>query len=147
MVLSLLPTRVLAVHELSIVYSIVQTVTAALASDPAGDGLQRVSCVRLQVGALSGVTIDAMQFSYDLATEGTALAGSRLEIEQLPVTIYCSTCSAVREIEGVQRFRCPVCDRPSGDIRQGRELEIVAVELETNLFAANDATEMADHPH
>jgi len=134
------------VHELSIVYSIVQTVTAALASDPAGIDSQRVSCVRLQVGALSGVTIDALLFSYDLATDGTALAGSRLEIEQLPVTIYCATCAEIREIEGVQRFRCPVCDTPSGDIRQGRELEIVSVELETNLFAASREPAMEDHP-
>ena len=133
-------------HELSIIYSIVQTVTAALASDPASDGTQRVSCVRLQVGALSGVTIDALLFSYDLATDGTALAGSRLEIEQLPVKIFCPTCCAIQEIEGVQRFRCPACGTPSGDIRQGRELEIVSVELETNLFAARTEAAVADHP-
>ena len=59
--------------------------------------------------------------------------------------IFCPTCAEIREIEGVQRFRCPVCDTPSGDIRQGRELEIVSVELETNLFATGAEPAIADH--
>ena len=74
------------------------------------------------------------------------MAGSRLEIEQLPVKIFCPRCAEIREIEGMQRFRCPVCDTLSGDIRQGRELEIGSVELETNLFATSTESAMADHP-
>jgi Zn finger protein HypA/HybF involved in hydrogenase expression len=31
----------------------------------------------------------------------------------------------------VQRFRCPDCDTPSGDIRRGKELEVSAIEVET----------------
>jgi len=27
----------------------------------------------------------------------------------------------------LHRFRCPVCDTPSGDIRQGRDLEIESI--------------------
>ncbi len=118
-------------HELSIVYSIVQTVTTALEANAVDAHSQRVRSVRLKVGALAGVMTDALLFSFDLASEGTALAGSRLEIEQVPVKIFCTTCVATRTLNGVQCFRCPVCDTPSGDIRQGRELEITSVEFET----------------
>lgn len=34
------------------------------------------------------------------------------------------------ELPGIQRFRCPHCDTPSGDIRQGRELEIESIEID-----------------
>ncbi len=91
---------------------------------------ERILRVRLLVGALSGVVEGALQFGYEIATDGTPLAGSKLEVVSLPVVIYCKHCEALREMEGVQSFRCPVCGTPSGDIRQGRELEIESVEIE-----------------
>lgn len=113
-------------HELSIVQSIVNTVGEVLSANP----VKRVISVRMRIGALSGVVEDALQFSYGIAIEGTALAGSRLEVTRLPVVIHCAACQTDRELPGVQRFRCPVCDTPSGDIRQGRELEIESLEVE-----------------
>jgi hydrogenase nickel incorporation protein HypA/HybF len=58
------------------------------------------------------------------------LAGSQLVVVNLPVVIFCKQCGESRELNGVQSFRCPVCNTPSGDIRQGRELEIESVEVE-----------------
>jgi hydrogenase nickel incorporation protein HypA/HybF len=96
----------------------------------AGQPAVKIRSVRLKVGALSGVVEGALQFGYEIATEGTMLAGSQLTVENLPVVIYCKPCDALRELNGVQSFRCPVCNTPSGDIRQGRELEIESVEVE-----------------
>ncbi len=62
-------------HELAITQSVVDMVRDRTAD-------RRVSTVRLQVGRLSGVVPDAMQFCYELVTAGTPLAGSTLEIEQ-----------------------------------------------------------------
>ena len=112
-------------HELSIAYSLVQT--AAHAAQAAG--IEQVQVVHLQLGALSGVVKEALLFSYDIAVEGTVLAGSRLEIETLPVVIHCATCGDV-QLPTIQRFRCPICDVASADIRQGKELEIVSLEYE-----------------
>jgi hydrogenase nickel incorporation protein HypA/HybF len=114
------------VHELSIAYSIVSQATQA--ADRVGAG--RVVGVRIAVGALSGVSGDALLFSYDVATEGTPLAGSRLEIRSVPVVIHCATCDRDVALPDVQRFHCPVCGEPSADVRGGRELEIEALEVE-----------------
>jgi hydrogenase nickel incorporation protein HypA/HybF len=113
-------------HELSIIQSVVSTVTEAMATHPD----VRICTVRLKVGVLSGVVENALQFVYDVATEGTMLAGSRLEVVHEPVKIFCSQCGEIRELVGVQSFRCPVCGTPSYDIRQGRELEVESVEIE-----------------
>jgi len=112
-------------HELSIIQSVVSTITEAMGTRP-----ERILCVRLRVGALSGVVEGALQFGYEIATEGTILQGSKLEVVNLPVMIYCKSCAELRELDGVQSFRCPVCGALSGNIRQGRELEIESVEIE-----------------
>jgi hydrogenase nickel incorporation protein HypA/HybF len=114
------------VHELSIVYGVVSAVTEALVNQP----VKRVLEVRLNVGALSGVVEDALQFSYGIATQGTPLEGSTLVVTRLPVVIHCATCDENIELPGVQGFRCTRCDTASGDIRQGRELEIESLEIE-----------------
>ena len=113
-------------HELSIVSSVVETVQESLASYPGA----RVVEVRLKVGALASVVVDSLEFCWGIATEGTALAGSRLVIVSLPVVMHCAHCDANVELDGVQSFRCPRCDEPCGDLRQGRELDIESYEIE-----------------
>jgi hydrogenase nickel incorporation protein HypA/HybF len=108
------------VHELSIAQSIVRTVSEATQDQPVRE-------VRLRIGALAGVTKEALLFCYGIATDGTSLASSVLVVTDVPVVIYCPACQEERELPGVQKFRCPVCDTPSGDIRQGRELQIESV--------------------
>lgn len=63
-------------HELSIAVSIIEGVTEELQER----GGPKLHAVHLQVGHLSGVVKEALLFAYDVACEGTALAGSRLVI-------------------------------------------------------------------
>jgi hydrogenase nickel incorporation protein HypA/HybF len=113
-------------HELSLVTSVVESVTQALADYPGA----RVLEVRLKVGVLAAVVEDALEFCYGIATEGTPLEGSKLKVDLLPVVIHCERCDADRELPGVQSFRCPICGTPSNDMRQGRELEIDSFEID-----------------
>ncbi len=113
-------------HELSIAASIVEAVTESASAYPGA----RVKVVRLRVGALASVVEDSLQFCWELATEGSPLAGAALVINKLPVIVHCDACGVDTEIEGVQSFRCPRCGEPAADLRQGRELEIEAIEIE-----------------
>ena len=113
-------------HDLSIIASIVDTVTESVAAYKGA----RVVEVRLRVGALASVVEDSLQFCFGIATEGTALAGSRLVVKTVPVVMHCAGCDADVELEGVQSFRCPRCGEPCFDLRQGRELEIEAIEID-----------------
>ncbi len=111
-------------HELSIAYNLVET--AVNAAEKAG--VTQVDAVHLRLGALSGVVKDALLFGYEIATEGTILAGSRLEIEELPVIVYCPQCQQNQTLTGVQSFCCPTCDTPTPTIVQGKELQLVSLE-------------------
>jgi hydrogenase nickel incorporation protein HypA/HybF len=113
-------------HELSIVASIVDTVTESLTPYPGA----QVKEVRLRVGALAAVVEESLQFCYGIATEDTPLAGSALVVNILPVVVHCAPCGQDVEIESVQSFRCPRCGALSMDLRQGRELEIEAIEID-----------------
>jgi hydrogenase nickel incorporation protein HypA/HybF len=114
------------VHELSIACSLVDL--AVEAAERAGAA--KVVAVKVVVGAFSGVSAEALLFSYDVAAAGTRLEGSRLELRTLPLVIHCAVCDADRELPSAQAFRCPVCQTPSGDLRQGRELYLEALEVE-----------------
>jgi len=113
-------------HELSIVLGIIETVSEFAQTANA----KKIVATYLRVGALSGVVKDALLFSFDLAVEDTLLQDSKLVVEELPVVIFCRTCDKNMELPGVQSFRCPVCQTPSADIRQGRDLEVRSIEIE-----------------
>jgi len=115
-------------HELSIAQSLVEIAENAAREAQA----VKVEAVYLRIGAMSGVVKDALTFSYDIATHGTLLEGSAILITELPIIIYCPTCQAERELGSVQLLCCPVCDTPSNDIRQGREIEIESLEILTD---------------
>ncbi|HWG19209.1 MAG TPA: hydrogenase maturation nickel metallochaperone HypA [Terracidiphilus sp.] len=118
-------------HELSIVSSVVDSVAETLEGYPGARLLE----VRLRVGALSAVVEDSLQFCWGIVTEGTGpektgLEGSRLVVRVVPVTVHCGACGKDGELESLRDFRCPNCGAPASDVRQGRELEIEAIEIE-----------------
>ena len=112
-------------HELSIAQSIVEIVTEAVRDQSA----ERVESITLRVGALSCVHQQALEFSFELVAKDTPVAGAKLVFIDVPVAIYCPSCECEVELPGIQRFRCPTCDTPSGDIRRGKELDIETIEV------------------
>ncbi len=112
-------------HELSIAQSIVEI--ACEEAHRHNDA--RVEAVHLKLGALAGVVKDALLFSWEIACQDTPLTGARLEIEDIPVCVWCPECSAEQAPVAVWELRCPVCGSPSGEVRRGRELQVAALEI------------------
>jgi len=112
-------------HELSIAMGIVEA-----AMEEAKQRNVQVSAVHLRLGALAGVVKDALLFSYEVACQDTPLQRSRLLIEEVAVAVFCPQCKAKRMLESVQLFVCPECGAPAGEVLQGKELEVFALEVE-----------------
>lgn len=91
-------------------------------------GIERVSAVHLRVGAMAGIARDALHFSWELASAETVAAGSRLEIEEVPLAAYCPACKQEKTLEHFI-LRCPDCGAQTPQILRGRELQIVAMEV------------------
>ncbi len=112
-------------HELSIANRVLE-----IASEYAkNNGAEKVLAITLRVGALSCVHKSALEFSFELIAKDTVLEGAELKFIDVPVTVFCVPCNRELELAGIQRFRCPVCDTPSADIRNGQELEIETIEI------------------
>ena len=113
-------------HELSIAMSMVEMAT----DESQRLGAERVTALHLKVGLLSGVVKDALIFSYEVACAGTPLEGSKLIIEDVPVKVYCPRCSSEKELDSIQLFACPACGELTPEVLEGRELQVVAMEIE-----------------
>jgi hydrogenase nickel incorporation protein HypA/HybF len=113
-------------HELSIAMSLVD-----LACDEArrlGDAT--VDAIYVRLGALAGVVKDPLLFSFELAKQGTEISAARLEIEDVPVAVWCSKCASERVLSDVRCRRCPVCNAATPQILRGDELELFALEVQ-----------------
>ena len=112
-------------HELSIAMSIVE-----MAEEEAQRHGGTVSAIHLKLGALSGVVKEALLSSYEMACLDTPLAGSRLIVEEVPIVVFCDRCQAQRCIVSSQWFCCPECGTPTAQVIRGKELEVVALEMQ-----------------
>jgi hydrogenase nickel incorporation protein HypA/HybF len=108
------------VHELAITEGLVDAVTERLPG-------AKVTCVRLEIGALSGVVADSVLFCFDLVTEGTNLEGARLEISQPPGRCSCRICDMDFEPDGPIAL-CP-CGSAEITVLAGQDLKITSVQV------------------
>ncbi len=111
-------------HELSIALSLLDV--AAEEAERAGGG--RVVAIHLKLGPLSGVVKEALLLAYELAREGTPLEQAELVVQEVPIVGYCPACAADCTLT-LPELACPVCSGPP-TIRSGRELEVVALEID-----------------
>ena len=112
-------------HELSVAQSLIDLLTDQIAQQPPG----RVGTVRVAVGQLSGVVPQALATAFHTAIEGTLFEGATLVIDEIPPAVWCTSCNAERDAVSIQSLRCAVCNTPSSDIRRGRELEVISMEV------------------
>lgn len=105
-----------------------EAVTMAAESAQAA-GARRVTRLRLRVGTLSGAVPEAMRFAWEVVSRDTVAAGAQLEIESVPATGWCAACEL--EFDGSDFFNeCPRCHTVSDELRHGRELELISVEID-----------------
>ena len=123
-------------HELSVAQSLVDLITEQIAVTVA----VRVRSVRVVVGELSGVVPAALRSAWPAASRGTAVAAALLQIDEQPVVLWCARCLTESPTLGVQSLRCAACGTPSNDVRRGRELELLSIEV-------TDEAENPGSPH
>jgi hydrogenase nickel incorporation protein HypA/HybF len=132
------------VHEAAIALAIVGEVCERAALER----IERVHTVFVRIGVMTAVVPEALQFAWDLATDGTPAAGARLQIEHVPLAIACASCNAERTIPSSTIPVCPVCGESSNDIVRGRELFVTAMEVEdAAAIAGRSAKHSAQEQH
>ena len=111
-------------HEMSLTESIVDIAVEAARKE----GAQRVTRVVVDVGALSHVEPEALEFCFAAVSRGTLAEGARLEITRLPGAGWCPDCG--KTVALAERFSaCPECGGFRVQMTAGDELKVREMEI------------------
>jgi hydrogenase nickel incorporation protein HypA/HybF len=112
-------------HELGITQSIIEIAERTAKQQNAA----KIQSVTVEVGSLSGVVPEALEFCYEACSSGTMLEGSQLLIERIPARARCRNCSCEFPLEELLAC-CPECDSAASDLLSGEELRIKEMEID-----------------
>jgi hydrogenase nickel incorporation protein HypA/HybF len=107
-------------HELALMESVVDELVGRFEHD-------RIVVVRLEIGRLSGVDVEALRFCFGVCVDGTPLAGAALDIERTPARALCRGCGREEPTDSLASpCSCGSFDR---ELRAGNELRLKEVEV------------------
>ena len=112
-------------HEMSIVAGVLDIAE----NEARTAGAKVINTVEIEVGRLSGVEIDALEFCFGVARRGTLAAAAELVIHDIPGRGYCPDCDRDVEVDFFMAV-CPACEKAMVDVRQGRELRVRAINVD-----------------
>jgi hydrogenase nickel incorporation protein HypA/HybF len=113
-------------HELSIAMSILDLA----AEEAARHDDARVTQIHVNLGPLSGVVRAALASAFELARVGSPLEQAELIIQDVPVLLHCPVCATARPAVSAHEIRCARCGTPATEVLSGRDLELVALEIQ-----------------
>ena len=109
-------------HELAIADAVL-----TMALESAAD--RRVTRIGMRVGYLRQVVPSALRFSFELVAHDTPADGATLEIEHVPVTVWCEGCD--RESSPIALpLTCDGCRTMNVAVRRGDEMFVDWIETE-----------------
>lgn len=110
-------------HELGIARNLIDVTLATLRERCS---VSPVTVVEIEVGRMTAVVPDSLQFYFDVLKKGTALDEAQLRIESIALQTRCTACG-LEESPDLPTLRCSVCGNVSA-VYRGRELRLVAIE-------------------
>ena len=111
-------------HEISLS----ESVLALIEANAASARFTRVLGVRLEIGELAGVEIDALRLAFDAVKCGTLADTAALEIARVPGEAWCGGCHrAVRIAERIAP--CPRCGGFGLSVTGGDEMVLKSLEV------------------
>ena len=112
-------------HELSLTQNIVELAIEYAAREDA----KKILSITLEIGALSGVVAEAVEFAFDVCSKGTLAEGAELKIRHITGKGQCLDCGKAAEIE-VLTHVCPHCSSLALETVQGREMKFTEMEVD-----------------
>lgn len=116
-------------HEMSIAMSLLELAEAEIKKR----GCDKISRLKVQCGALSGVAPDALDLCFRALADSSPHKNAVLEIELVPTRLRCPFCETIFSGDDADAlFRpCPACGAEFGHIVEaGKELILLRVEAE-----------------
>ena len=114
-------------HELSIAMSIVEIASRQAKAASA----HAVSRVDLDIGTMSGIEFESLEFALTMAVKDTLLEGTEFRINRIDPLCQCLSCNHLYTPDGVFS-QCPECKAFDTELIKGKELQIKSLLVEQN---------------
>ncbi|MGK5085304.1 hydrogenase maturation nickel metallochaperone HypA [Bdellovibrionota bacterium FG-1] len=108
-------------HEVAIAQNIVE-----ICENHAGTSA--VACVQLEIGALSGVMPEALEFCFEACTQGTKLEGATLLIDRIQGQGKCPACDTSFQVSAIFD-PCPHCGAFPIEVLSGKQMRVLEIQL------------------
>ncbi len=111
-------------HELSIAENIIEIVVEAAAKENAS----AVSRIILDIGRLSGIEKDALQFAMNVVIKGTIAEHAEIILNDIVGRAHCAGCGQDSVINDFFEL-CPHCNSHELEILSGKEMKVSKIDV------------------
>ena len=112
-------------HELSVVASLFEILEEKVREQKG----KRITLVKLQIGALSGIVPELLETAFDIYKKDTIAAEAELKISLVPLKVRCEDCQKVM-IKDDFVFICDNCSSTNIKTLEGTELILEKMDIE-----------------
>ena len=116
-------------HELAITQQIL-TLAQRHAEEA---GAQKVTDLYLDIGALSTIIDDSVQFYWDIISQGSLCEGATLHFRRIPAQLHCQECDQDYILED-ELTVCPYCQGFRVEIVSGEEFQLKSIDVQVNEY-------------
>lgn len=112
-------------HEASIAFGLLELIERTARAN----GARSVTRAVVEVGDLSSIHAESLQFAFQAARRGTLAEACELVIERKPLRVRCPGCD-YQGVADVTALSCPECGEAPVEVVGGRELRLVTIDVE-----------------
>lgn len=111
-------------HEMSLA----EGVLGAIEDAARAQRFTAVKTVRLEIGRLAAVELDALRFAFDVVKRGGIADGAQLEIVDVPGAAWCLRCCDTVPLAS-RGDACPRCGSHQLQVASGEQLRVKELEV------------------
>ena len=112
-------------HEMALSEGVREIVDEAARAN----GARRVAAVRVEIGRLAQVEVEALRFAFYVVKRGSAADAARLEIVEIDGSAWCMRCSQPVAISG-RGEPCPGCGHYQLQVTGGDRMRVLEIEID-----------------
>lgn len=112
-------------HEMSVALNIIELIK----DEAEKNNASAIKEFEIEVGAISGVEIDALKFALEVAVKDTLLENALQIIRKIDAAAVCSECKKEFSLETFYS-PCPSCSALNIEIIKGKELKLKSITID-----------------
>ncbi len=112
-------------HELSVTESVLEIACKHAEQAKA----KKVTDIFLEIGKLSSIIDDSVQFYWDLISKDTLCEDAKLHFKRVPAKLVCTECGQEYELKN-ELIPCPNCGSARIKVLSGDEFNLDSIEIQ-----------------